>query len=200
MKPRQPKQPPRYPANYWGQNWGLFPTPEAAATQVNYVRQHLFNNDPEPADTTMGRRQENFPELPDLRRLHQLFKLDPQPPRPDDAAHGGFRVPSPLVRRIGVRGGGRAHSRPGSLGSGNNPRRWVAVDRNQYDEARLVYALANEVIPAPLDVVEHINGVRADNRPENLVLLVRVPNGTPAPTPKPSYNQEQIEAEMEEWL
>ena len=191
MTTRQPKQPPRYPANYWGQNWGVFPTPEAAATQVNYVRQYLFNNDPEPTD--MGRRQENFPELPDINRLHQLFKLDPQDPDPLNPT----QVPSPLVRRIGVRGGGRAHSRPGALGSGNNPRRWVSVDRNQYDEARLVYALANEALPAPLDVIEHANGVRADNRPENLVL---VPNGAPAPVIKPSYNQERIEEEMNQWM
>jgi len=191
MTTRQPKQPPRYPANYWGQNWGLFPTPDAAATQVNYVRQHLFNNDPEPTD--MGRRQENFPPLPDLQRLHQLFKLDPQDPDPLDPT----QVPSPLVRRIGVRGGGRAHSRPGALGSGNNPRRWVSVDRNQYDEARLVYALANNTLPAPLDVIEHVNNIRADNRPENLVLI---PNGAPAQAVKPSYNQEQINAEMDQWL
>ena len=147
----------------------------------------------------MGRKQEYFHELPDINRLHQLFKLDPQPPRPDDSAFGGFRVVSPLVRRIGVRGGGRAHTRPGALGSGNNPRRWVSVDRNQYDEARLVYALAYNVIPDPLDVVEHVNGVRADNRPENLQL---VPGGgsNSRPVPKPSYNQQQIEEEMEEWL
>lgn len=145
----------------------------------------------------MGRKQENFPPLPDLNRLHQLFKLDPQPPRPDDSAFGGIRVVSPLVRRIGVRGGGRAYARPGALGSGNNPRRWVSVDRISYDEARLVYAMANEVILDPHDVIEHVNTIRADNRPENLVLI---PNGAPAPADKPSYNQEQINAEMDQWM
>jgi hypothetical protein len=164
---------------------------------LTHPKEHLQSTYTNNVETLMGRPQEYFHELPDINRLHQLFKLDPQPPRPDDSAFGGIRVVSPLVRRIGVRGGGRAHSRPGSLGSGNNPRRWVSVDRISYDEARLVYALANNTLPAPLDVVEHVNGVRADNRPENLYLI---PNGAPAPVPKPSYNQEQIEAEMEEWL
>ena len=176
-----------YPAVFWGQNWGTFSSPGAARQQVNLVRHNLFGGEPDPftdtreASTKMPRPQVRFPPLPPLDRLQELFTLDP------NTGH--------VIRRVGIRGGGKAGTRAGADGSGKAPgrRRWITVDHNQYDEARVVYALHTGRLPSPHDSIEHLDGDRSNNAPSNLKLI-------PGAPPRAPETDMAIKKEMEVWL
>lgn len=178
-----------YSAIFWDQSWGEFSTPGAARQQVNLVRHNLFGGAPDPfintQEATMPRPQVRFPPLPPLSRLQELFNLDP------DTGH--------VIRRIGIRGGGKAGTRAGAYGSGKAPRRrrWVQIDGNQYDEARVVYALHTGRLPSPHDSIEHMDGNRSNNAPSNLKF---VSGAQPQPNVQTPEEDRALQKEMEVWL
>ncbi len=69
---------------------------------------------------------------------------------------------------------GRSNSRPAG-GLRPNGYRYVWVNGKKYAEHRIIWALANRLIPPEWDI-DHINGKRADNRLENLRAVRRRTN------------------------
>ena len=59
---------------------------------------------------------------------------------------------------------------------GNNGYVKIGFDRQYWFAHRLAWAHANGTLPPPLMVIDHINGIRHDNRLSNLQVLTLVEN------------------------
>lgn len=53
---------------------------------------------------------------------------------------------------------------------------FIKAKGGAFREHRIVWAIANQALPTEIDVIDHINGIKTDNRPENLRICMPVNN------------------------
>jgi hypothetical protein len=92
-------------------------------------------------------------QLPSLNLLREMFTLDPS-------------SPSHLRRRVTTSPKAQAGAIAGGLAAKGYYR--VTIGGKAFPCHRIVWSLANGRLVAPGDEIDHINGQRGDNRPENL--------------------------------
>ena len=91
---------------------------------------------------------------------------------------GGDLFWKKTISPCGVRVGDRAGSKKGG------GYRYVKLNKTQYQEHRVIYYLHTGVWPRELQV-DHINGVKDDNRPDNLRLVSNKENSRSYRSPTP---------------